>query len=207
MFMKLKHTTRHLNFYFLKIHILRLLFCVYIVGMAGFVLASRRNDGQEINKKSLSNEMKDLLCTFFAHADMKKLNNHTSRYHCGKGEEVLDNGVGRRWANNGDYKTLFPEEWTEDKTVEAIKSVLVNPKKLYRDTSTKNGVPTLVAEGKFKDVSIRVIIARKGSKSNVITAFPLIDENLYYEDEDEDDYYEDEDEDDYYYASKAGKGE
>lgn len=47
MFMKLKYTTRHLNFYFLKIHILRLLFCVYIVGMAGFVLASRRNDGQK----------------------------------------------------------------------------------------------------------------------------------------------------------------
>lgn len=47
MFMKLKYTTRHLNFYFLKIHILRLLFCVYIVGMAGFILASRRNDGQK----------------------------------------------------------------------------------------------------------------------------------------------------------------
>lgn len=312
MFMKLKYTTRHLNFYFLKIHILRLLFCVYIVGMAGFVLASRRNDGQETNKKSFgksnnklfgkSNDLfpntsqkkdlseylmhfarkgsvdninrlvnagadvnarnnkgettmiiavknnkdrvvktllghnaditltdyngdtafthnqnqtkklkspnkfkssnkqqsqkgiEDQLCTRFAHDHMKKagvLNSHTRIYHCGKGKVVLASGVARRQANNGDSKTLFPERWIEKKIAKGITSVLHSPEKLIRRGSTKlvvkgerKEVPTLLAEGNFKDVSkeegnfnvsIRVIIAKNGSESNVVTAYPLID--------------------------------
>jgi hypothetical protein len=292
MFMKLKYTTRHLNFYFLKIHILRLLFCVYIVSMAGFVLASRRNDGQETNKKSFgksSNKVKrakrnlcemdiwfdeadgytplmraakagsvhdltclvnagadvnarnnkgetaiiiatmhhqyktvkallrhdadithtdgdektavdhaqkftifdkrkweesiqeanrgieDLLCLRFAHDYMKRtgLNKHIRTHHCGEGEDVLDNGVALCGS-----KTLFPERWLEDKTVEAITSVLHSPEKLGRESSTK-----LLAEGNFKDVSkegnfdvpikVSIAMAEQGSESRVITAFPL----------------------------------
>lgn len=314
MFMKLKYTTRHLNFYFLKIHILRLLFCVYIVSMAGFVLASRRNDGQETNKKSFgksnnklfgksnnffpntspkknlsqnlmhfakngsvsninrlvsagadvnarndkrktpimiavennkdpavktllghnaditlidcngatafthnqkqtrkfksqkkfkspneqqsqkaSQGIEDQLCTRFAHDHMKTtgLNKHTRKYHCGKGRVVLANGVARRRANNGDSKTLFPLRWPKKKTEKGITSVLHSPEKLIRRGFTElvvkgelKKVPTLLAEGNFKDVSkeegnfnvsIRVIIAKNGSESNVVTAYPLTD--------------------------------
>ena len=155
-----------------------------------------------------SQEIGDQLCTRSAHDHMEKLNNHTSRYHCGKGEEVLASGVARRWANNGDSKTLFPERWIEIETAKAIKSVLHSPEKLYRRGSTKlvvegklKEVPTLVAEGNFKDVSkeegnfnvsIRVIIAKNGPESNVVTAYPLINK---------------EEEKAYSYALEAGKGE
>lgn len=157
--------------------------------------------------------IEDQLCTRFAHDQMTGLNDHIRKYHCGNGEEVFASGVARRWPNNGDCKTLFPErwleppQWIEKKTVKAIKSVLHSPKKLYRGNPKKlvvkgkfKYVPTLVAEGKFKDVSkegnfdvsIRVIIAKNGSESNVVTAYPLIDQ---------------EEEKAYSYALEAGKGE
>lgn len=187
--MKLKYTTRHLNFYFLKIHILRLLFCVYIVGMAGFVLASRRNDGQETkdgssdksnNKKAIYDlRMKTLLKA----SDLIKktgLNNHILNNHLSGNddEKVLDNGVALGKGYDNTLKTLFPKPWSNEKIVKVITLVLHSPEILYPHTSPKNG-PTLVAERTFThvtkkgnfDIFIRVIT--KESDSKVITAYPL----------------------------------
>lgn len=183
--MKLKYTTRHLNFYFLKIHILRLLFCVYIVGMAGFVLASRRNDGQEtkdgskVERAIYDLQMKTLL-EASDHIESEGLNNHILNNHLSGNddEKVLDNGVALGKGYDNTLKTLFPKPWSNEKIVKVITLVLHSPEILYPHISPKNG-PTLVAERTFThvtkkgnfDIFIRVIT--KKSDSKVITAYPL----------------------------------
>ena len=88
-----------------------------------------------------------------------------------RGKHILDgNGKGRGGHGPGRAipdKSEFPSEWSDEKTIEAIKDVANDPASVR--TSADGGRTSVV--GTRDGVDIRVIIGRNGKA--IVTAYPI----------------------------------